>query len=192
MGTCLIPYIPAHLHANDRPDLPAFEVGERLFRRCPESVREKPFSAISLIDISVNREGPASMAPLCQPEDVLFNFNPTCKQPGERITGEIAVELVIKELAPNLTYEKATTETTGTTETPVFTCVIRLLHKKEVCNYAHCAFELRLDGEEVTFANYKQSLGTKGPIFSKLRDWCRQELGKMYVRQEAKEEVRLM
>lgn len=193
MGSCAISYIPVHLHASGRPDLPVFEVGERLFRRCPESGQEKPFSAISLVDISVNREGPAALAPLCYRDDVLFNFNPTEKQPGQRIAGQVAVELVFKELVPHGSYEKASTEPTAVnTEAPVFTCIIRLLHKQEECNYAHCAFEMRLDGEEVTYANYKQSLGAKGPAFSKLRDWCRQELGKMYVRQEVKEEVRLM
>lgn len=186
MSSCFIAYIPERLHTRDRPDIPSFELGERLYRRCPEADSEKPFSSISLVDISVNRAGPASLAPLCQPDDVLFNFSPSEKQPGERITGEVVIELTVVELT-NSTYEQAKTEQPAATA--AITCVIRLLHKKEPCNYAHCAFVLKLDGEEVTFENYKQGLGGKGAAYSRLRDWCRQELGKMYLRQEVREEV---
>ena len=204
MDTCPIPYIPCRLHAGDKPDIPEFEVGEKLYRRCPEAVWDKPFSTISLVDISINRAGPTSVAPLCEPEDVLFNFNQTEKQPGERIVSEVCRELVVKEIdgtgtarkkvsVPKLPVIQSTATPTGITQTteeaPPPECVIRLLHKKEVCNYAHCVFELRLNGVEVTFRNYKEGLGAKSRELSALRDLCRQELGKMFLSQEAKEKV---
>lgn len=209
MDTCPIPYIPCRLHAGDKPDIPEFEVGEKLYRRCPEAVWDKPFSTISLVDISINRAGPAAIAPLCEPEDVLFNFNQTEKQPGERIVGEVCRELVVKELHTSGTAQKTVSvpqtsvkpvaaskavaaqvaATQPDEKAPPIECVIQLLHKKEVCNYAHCVFELKLNGVEVTFKNYKEGLGAKSRDLSALRDLCRQELGKMFLSQEAKEQV---
>lgn len=204
MNTCPIPYIPCRLHAGDKPDIPEFELGEKLYRRCPEASWEKPFSTISLVDISVNRAGNTSTGPLCEPEDVLYNFNQTAKQPGQRIVGEVCRELVVKELhssgtalkivsVPPLPVKQATGPQTGapqaTVAAPLPECVIRLLHKKEACNYAHCAIELKLNGEEVTFQNYKAGLGAKSREIAALRDMCRQELGKMFLMQEAKEKV---
>jgi hypothetical protein len=176
VSACHISYIPARLHTDGREDLTCFEIGEVLYRRCPPKIKDSPFEDISLVDLSVNREGPKSVAPLCEPTDVLYNFTPE-KRGGERIEGEVAVALVIRELTPESKYVYSTQVPDNAPDTNV--CIMELVHKKELCNYAHCAFELRLNGELVTFENYKASLGAKE--HRHLRTKCRFELANMIV-----------
>lgn len=179
MEDCSLPQIPARLHANGRPELPLFEIGEQLYRRCKPVEVENPFASLSLVDLSVNRTGPADIAPLCEEVDVLRNFSSENEE--EWIQNEVAVSMVIKELNEVGTYSYVTTLPDG--GVPVTdTCVLTLAHDQIPCNYAHSAFQLRLNGKEVTFGNYKDSLGDKK--YRKFRDKCRFELGKMIIKGE--------
>lgn len=175
---CDIPYIPVRLHTAGRPDLPAFSIGELLYRRSPNPA--SPFDGISLVDLSVNRQGSAQ-APLCEPDDVLFNFNPGNNK-GPRLKEHIVI-LEIKELTPERIYEKEQKYPLQIEEYAlVHNCRMRLCHRKEECNYAHCAFEIFFDGVEMTFGNYKQHLGKH----KQLRTWCKNELAKMIIKREVR------
>jgi hypothetical protein len=174
---CSLPQIPARLHASGRPALPIFEVGELLYRRCKPEEVENPYAAISLTDLSVNRTGPAEIAPLCEAQDVLRNFSDSDSQ--EWIADQVAVTMAIKEVNQVGTYRYEATQPDGEITD---TCILELAHAQEPCNYSHSAFKLFLNGEEVTFANYKSTLGEKKR--RKFRDQCRFELSKMILKGE--------
>lgn len=176
---CSVSYIPTRLHTNGRADLPAFEVGEKLYRRCPPKAQESPFESISLVDLSVNRTGPGAVAPLCQPTDVLYNFTPA-QRPGERIEGEVVVALEIRELTETAYTYLARLPDQQEVDLPV--CRMDLAHRAEPCNFAHCAFELRLNNELVTFENWSVGLGLKK--YRHLRTLCRTELARMLIKGE--------
>lgn len=179
---CTLSYIPSHLHTSGRPDLNYFSIGEFLFRRCKEGNKYNPFDEISLIDISLNRRGPDPENILSDPEDVLFNTNPGNGK-GEIINESIAY-LEIKELDENNGYDKSYTHETITASGEKINniCRIILKHDKTPCIYAHCAFKIFLNGIETTFLNYKTGLGKQ----SQLRIWCKNELAKMYIKQEVR------
>lgn len=177
MEECSLPQIPARLHASGRPVLPFFEVGEWLYRRCKPAEVANPYATISLTDLSVNRTGPAEVAPLCEAQDVLRNFSHSDTK--EWIEDQVAVAMVIKEVNQGRTYRYEATQTIGEI---VDTCILELTHAQEPCNYSHSAFKLFLNGDEVTFDNYKSTLGEKK--CRKLRDQCRFELSKMIVKNE--------
>lgn len=145
-----------------------------MYRRCKPEEKENPFGHISLVDLSVNRQGTTEL--LSEAKDVLLNTSPTEKKPQQRFSELAIVTLEIKELAGCGTYDKA--ELIGENF-----CIIYLVHRPEPCNYAHAAFEIYYNGREVTFNNYKKTLGKN----NKLRTWCKQQLANMIV----KEEVRL-
>lgn len=176
MEPCLLSHIPPRLHRATQPLLPTFLLGESLYRRAPEDSAIEPFDGVSLVDLSVNRAGPDVQAPLCQPDDVLWNFNLTSRQPSPRLIGQVVVPLEIQELTEAGVYEKTMTMP-RIGQTQLHTCTIRLHHKPEACNYAHCAFEIWYDGVEMTFDNYNESLRKHIP----LRTWCKKELVKMLV-----------
>ena len=90
---------------------------------------------------------------------------------------KVVVTLEILEIAESHTYEKPFTYNRDK-------CIIYLKHKPEACNYAHAAFELHINDTEVTFQNWKETLGSKAQ--KHLRTMCRQELAKMILREEVK------
>lgn len=176
--SCQIPYIPERLHINNRPHVGEFFYGEILYRRCPKDKVKNPFDGISLVDLSVNRQGAPLDEPLCEPGDVLFNMVPENGK-GERLD-EAVVPLKILELDEEKQYLKSQSATTSG-EVPVTNnCTIHLRHKVEPCNYAHAAFEVYYNGEEMTFDNYKQTL-KKNTL---LRTWCKNEISKMILHEE--------
>lgn len=190
---CQIPYIPTRLHTGSRVGISNFELGELIYRRLPERIISNPFG-ISLADISVNRKGLSSEPPLCEREDVLYNTTPE-KKPGERID-EAIITLIIKRLTPELVYKfisrpdpkvlppNAPVHPNRLTQEEIdnTVCVMELIHKPIPCNYSHCAFEIRLNGEEVTMDNYNQTLGLKK--YSEVRDKLRIELVEMILTEE--------
>ena len=140
--------------------------------------RGNPFDGISLVDLSVNRSG-LLLEKLSEPADVLFNMTPE-NQKGEMLNEEV-VHLRISELDENNQYKKAETRTkeiNGITTTN--SCLLHLRHKKEECNYAHCAFEVIYNSVEMTYENYSKHL-KKDTV---LRSWCKNEIAKMIVKEE--------
>lgn len=198
MGECEIPYIPARLHTGDRAEISTFEVGELIFRRTPQSLANNPFG-ISLVDISVNRKGLSGMSPLSEGNDVLYNVTPE-KYSGEFIDGLITT-LVIRSLTEKSTYKfiakpakktlppnaESSPNRLNQEEINNTVCEMELCHKPTPCNYAHCAFEIKLNGQEVTYENYKSTLGHKK--YTEVRDKVRLELVEMMLTEEI--EVRI-
>ena len=179
---CSLARIPARLHTQGRPALPRFEVGELLYRRCQPAEIENPFAAISLVDLSVNREGPQGLSPLCEPPDVLRDFSAQATQDW-LTTGEVALALQVMEVNENATY-RYQSELPGAPLPATATCVLELAHDREPCNYAHSAFKLHLNSREVSFANYHEKEGLGANKYRKFRTQCRYELGRMLVKEQ--------
>jgi hypothetical protein len=179
---CELTYIPERLHCKDRPDLPIFFVGEEIYRRSKASKIEETFSQIDLRDISVNRRGDPGVESISQPDDVLFNLDPS-NGLGEKLVQRVAI-LEIKSIAPCGTYEKSFSLNgqDGNGNPVTNTAGLKLIHKKLDCNYAHSAFAVAYNGEIVDQVNYKKTIG-KGSA-SELRTQCKMELAAMIVREE--------
>jgi len=177
---CSLPRIPSRLHCSGRPALPSFEVGELLYRRCKPDEIENPFAKISLVDLSVNREGPKDVAPLCEPQDVLRDFSAEANQDWLP-TDEVAVALEIMQVNEEGTY-RYQSELPGNPAPATATCVLQLAHDREPCNYSHSAFKLYLNGVEVSFSNYEETDGMGANKYRKFRTQCRFELGRMLIK----------
>lgn len=179
---CELVYIPCHLVKNGRKNLDKFFLGEFLYYRCEEAVKSNPFDKISLIDLSHNRSG-TWFNFLSKPEDVLYNTNPL--KPEQIIDLSIAC-LKIEELIDNA-YIKEIKEPADNPATPIIpeqlVCVIKLKHKPIECNYSHCAFEFYLNNTEVTFDNYRTTLGHKSSNPTKIRTRCKHEISKMIIKE---------
>lgn len=187
--SCKLSYIPKRLVWDCRPIVPTFKIGEKLFRRCKKEEKENPFDRISLVDLSLNRSGDETFE-FSRPSDVLYNTNPTIEKPQEIFTEEVVVQLEILELTNELQYQKVFFEPiVGLNETqPLgqFCCEIFLRHKPDNCNYAHCSFEFYYKGEEVTWKNYKTTLGKKNSETTKLRTLCKHEISRMMIKEEVR------
>jgi hypothetical protein len=177
---CSLLQIPPRLHANGRAALLRFEVGERLYRRCKPDEIENPFAKISLVDLSVNREGPKEVAPLCEPQDVLRDFSAESAEEWLP-AGEVAVALEVMEVNEEGTY-RYESELPGSPAPATATCVLQLAHDQEPCNYSHSAFKLFLNADEVTFDNYDEKEGLGAKKYRKFRTQCRFELGQMLLK----------
>ncbi len=180
---CELTYIPTNLLRFGRNDFNKFYIGEYLYFRCKEEVKNNPFDAISLVDLSHNRSG-RWFNIFSIPNDVLLNTNPTIEKPEEKFDLSIAC-LEIKELI-NRTYVKELREpeVSGGEILSQTKCVIQLKHKPINCNYSHCAFEFYFNDEEVTFKNYGTTLGSKAN--KKLRTRCKHEISKMIIKEEVR------
>lgn len=174
MEECSLPRIPDHLHSKGRPDLPLFEVGEYLYRRCKPLEVEDPFATVRLTDLSVNRQGPTNNRPLCEPEDVLRDFSVDAQR--DWIEEQKAIALTIKEVNEQATYRYETSLVDDAGKVTAV-CVMVLVHDQEPCNYAHCAFQLWFNEEEVTRENYKKGFGRNQ--YNDLRDRCKFQLARM-------------
>lgn len=171
---CPLDYIPDRLHTNDRQPINEFGLHELLFRRCKLEEKENPFAKISLVDLSVNRQGEIGEE-LCKPDDVLFNTHPEEGHIQARFDDQVIVVLEILEIAPSNTYEKLFEEDANN-------CRIILRHRPDPCNFSHSAFEIFYNQTEVTYENWKNTLGKN----NKLRTKCRQEMAKMILREEVR------
>lgn len=182
---CEIPYIPNRLHRNGRENIVEFEIGELLFRRCPPNHVRNPFDSISLVDVSVNREGPEA-GKFCEEEDVLYI---TIPNDGDKEKYEESIcRMQILELNDNSQYEKRIDgkQAGPNGEQNDISCTIKLKHKSEDCNYAHSAFEFYYDEEEVTWENFKATLGKDNKGHRKLRTTCKTEISKMILKEEVR------
>lgn len=94
----------------------------------------------------------------------------------------------ILELNEHLQYEKQIDgiQVGSNGEQNNIYCTIKLKHKSEDCNYAHSAFEFYYDDEEVTWENYKATLGKENKGHSKLRTKCKTEISKMILKEEVR------
>ena len=180
MEECSLLRIPPRLHSNSRAALSHFEVGERLYRRCKPDEIENPFAKISLVDLSVNREGPKDVAPLCEPQDVLRDFSATANKDW-LATSEVAVALEVMQVNKEGTY-RYQSELPGAPAPATATCVLQLVHDQEPCNYSHSAFKLYLNDAEVSFDNYDEKDGMGANKYRKFRTQCRFELGRMLLK----------
>ena len=178
MEACNIPYIPERLHTNDKPDIPVFELGEHLYYRCKPEHLDQPFDGIKIFDLSVNRQGHKNNL-LSNPEDVLFNINPENGK-GELLDTAI-ITLEIIEISENNTYEKTINHEgeDGEGNPKTYSCFLKLLHDKLVCNYAHSIFKIKFEQETVTRDNWKITLGKKGKSVTELRTKCKLEFEEM-------------
>lgn len=181
---CILHYIPPHLVKNGREPLALFYIGEFLYYRCEEAVKLNPFDSISLVDLSNNRSGSQANF-LSYPEDVLYNTNPTALKPQEKFDKLSIVCLEIVELENN-SYRKEFKEPVNLpipnpTNIQQNVCVINLKHKPIECNYSHCTFEFHFNTIEVTFENYKTTLGAKANKI--IRTKCKQEISKMIIKE---------
>lgn len=176
INICDLAHIPPRLHYNDRPLLDEFHIGEEIYRRSKLEAIEHPFAAISLADISVNRQG-NPQSPLSVHDDVLFN---TVHSEGEDVPKyrQGVVVLEVKELLGDNTFKK---EFHGQDKqgNPVI-LELHLKHRPIPCNYVHCVFELIFNGEVVTMANYKNTLDK----YKELKNNCRLAIQQMIIRRE--------
>lgn len=181
---CPLTYIPEHLHTGDKPDIARFFINEILFRRCRPEDRLAPLD-VPLYDVSLNRQGNPD-ALISVSDDVLWNADPEQPQPGKRYDGWQVAHLRVMELTPEHQYEKtcAYTGSDGNGKPLTISCTIRLKHDMLPCNYAHTVFQFEYGGQVVTKANYKQTLGKKGTMYSELRTRCKEELHNMNIKEE--------
>lgn len=187
--SCNLSYIPARLVWGGRPIVQSFKIGEKLFRRCKEEERENPFDSISLVDLSLNRGGDEEFQ-FSLPKDVLYNTNPTETKTQQVFDEEVVVALEIKELDAQSQYRKLFYEPVGNQNEEQlygqFCCEIFLRHKPDDCNYSHCSFEFYYKGEEVTWKNYKTTLGKGNSETRKLRTKCKYEISRMIIKEEVR------
>lgn len=171
---CKIVYIPERLHRKKRPIVETFEVGECLYMRCLPEVVDNPYKAISIAELSHNRAGLTSNN-LSVPEDVLYSIK--LDEPFEKYDGKVICTLEIKSLTPeNKYYKTFTQEKDG----ELFTSVIELLHDPELCMYPHSVFRVWLNGEKITMANYKTTIGK----LTRIRTELKEELASMVRRKQ--------
>ncbi len=180
MEECSLVRIPLRLHSKGRTALPRFEVGERLYRRCKPEEIENPFAKLSLADLSVNREGPKEVAPLCEPQDVLRDFSVQASQDW-LTTDEVAMALEVMQVNEEGTY-RYQLELPGAPAPATATCTLQLMHDQEPCNYSHSAFKLYLNDIEVSLANYEAAEGMGAKKYRRFRTQCRFELGRMIIK----------
>lgn len=171
MNICTLPHIPERLHTKERLALKEFFIDEELYWRCKPKI-ELPYSAITLSDVSHNRQGHSENI-ISESLDVLWNID--ASKDFEKYEYDIVV-LKIKELLPNHTFSKQFEEDN-------YKVSMSLIHEPINCNYAHTIFKFifQLD-TEVTFKNYDDTLGSKKA--KKIRSLCKIEIQKMIIRKE--------
>lgn len=175
---CTIPYIPKHLHQNNKPLIPDFSDGELLFWRLGKNPPITPYSSISLYDVSFNRSGIGSKI-ISVSEDVLWNIESGATQ--KKYISDI-VTLVVKRIFSSNPPCKSIVHPDDISRGDQRVVVMTLLHDPLPCNYAHCIFVFDLNGVRVSKENYQQIFG--GGALKKLRQACRDELSKAILQKE--------
>jgi len=165
---CTLDYIPKHLHANEKPVVKEFSIGEKLYYRCKPNDLKRPYDKISLYDISHNRN--FNDASLFSEKDVLYNIIEDDEvQLYENLN---IVTLKIIELQGRYTHIK---EITSINDSSVKALIV-LKHSPVPCMYPHSVFEISVNDEVVDKSNYKQLLNKKNQTYKNLRSDIRQEL----------------
>ena len=178
MQECSIGYIPQRLQQNGKPIIEKFEVGECLYMRCKPEALKNPYESISITELSHNRAGLQHNI-LCNPDDVLYSIK--SDEPFEKYEGLDVCTLAIKSLNANNQYHKEySEEKNGQT----YTGMIKLLHEPVPCMYPHSVFRVWLNGETVTYDNYKQTLKK----VTKIRNLLKEELASMIRRNQVSQD----
>jgi hypothetical protein len=181
MSCCTLDYIPERLKTQDDSlTYDIFALEDILYRRVTQSQVDDPFGNISLTDLSHNI-GTILGNEISKSKDVLYSI--LIEEDFEIYLDYRPLELKIISLNENDCYDK------------VFVCEknennkvrIKLQHAPVCCMYPHCVFQffiIEADSTEteVTFDNYKVTLGSKP--FKYLRNILRQELSLMIIRKE--------
>ncbi len=178
MQACTLLYIPKRLHSNDRLSIKEFEVGEYLYRRCTKEELSNPFKTISLTELSHNRGGWKSQI-LCNPDDVLYSILES--EHFEKYVDKVICTLVIKSLTDDSKYIKQFSQTKDGKE---YIGKIELLHEPEVCMYPHSVFRIWVNGEKITYDNYKETLKK----LNEIRNQIKEELAAMIWTKEIHQE----
>ena len=179
MSCCQLDYIPERLKTqDDSPIYNRFSLEDILYRRVTQKQVDDPFGNISLTDLSHNI-GTVLGNEVSKSKDVLYSI--LAEEDFEIYSEFRPLELKIISLNENECYDK------------IFVCEknnntkvrIRLQHAPVCCMHPHCVFQFFvIDGDnpetEVTFDNYKVTLGSKP--FKYLRNILRQELSLMIIR----------
>lgn len=174
MQECLLHYIPNRLHTNERQIIDEFEVNENLYKRCNPEDLKNPYRAGTLSELSHNRSGLKEDI-LCNPDDVLYNIKP--EEQAEKYEGLKVCTIRIKDLNNENRYMKTFSEIkNGET----FKAEIELFHNPIPCMYPHSVFRISLNGQKVTYENYKQTLKK----VHKIRNSIREELSSMIWKRE--------
>lgn len=174
--SCSLPYIPLYLHHTSQELIQCFYVGDILYHRCSPEKLENPYKTVSITELSHNI-GTNNKVELSKLEDVLWST----KEEEELQKYDKAVcTLEIKSLNDQQTYHKQfEQEKNG----KVYKCVMELLHDPLPCMYPHCIFRVWLDGELVTYDNYKSTIRK----LKKIKTQLKQELGNMIVQREVRQ-----
>lgn len=167
---CQLSYIPSRLHSLGKDIFEEFYIGEELHYRCKPGQCSKPYQAISLYDISHNRN--FNDRATYQKDDVLFDIDESTNV--QFIVNKDISTSIIKSLSQNKTFEKKiVSDNNGST----LTANIKLIHSPLPCMYSHCAFEVSLDKTVITKGNYSNTLGKRNPkAYKNLRRDIRIEL----------------
>lgn len=181
MSCCQLDYIPERLKTqDDSPIYDRFALEDILYRRVTQNQVDDPFGNISLTDLSYNI-GTILGNEISKSKDVLYSI--LIEEDFEIYSDYRPLELKIISLNENECYDK------------IFVCEkngnikvrIKLQHSPVCCMHPHCVFQFFIiqpdsTETEVTFDNYKVTLGSK--IFKYLRNILRQELSLMIIRKE--------
>lgn len=180
MQECLLHYIPNRLHTNDRQIIDEFELNENLYKRCKLEDLKNPYRASTLSELSHNRSGLIEDI-LCNPNDVLYNIEPGGQ--AEKYEELKVCTIRIKDLNMENKYKKTFSEIkNGET----FNAIIELFHDPIPCMYPHSVFRIWLNGEIITYENYKQTLKKMHQI----RNSIREELASMIWKKELSQKNR--
>lgn len=174
MPDCNIPYIPDHLHANERIALSTFSVGEELYFRCDPKDLDNPYKGISITELSHNRSRTGEEA-ICEPEDVLWNIRE--EDDFQRYPNKVVCTLTIRDLNEDFGYKKEYSQKKDNEDR---VCVMALLHEPETCMFPHCVFRVWVDGVTISYENYKATIQKLNEIRNRLKA----ELASMIFRRE--------
>jgi hypothetical protein len=181
LETCTIPHVPTYLHWDGSTIVDKFFHDEKLYWRVSKTdISPKPFSSITLAEVSFNRSGNADLF-FCNEKDALLN---TTNNDEEFHSNCEVIELSIQKQDFDKNTVKTFTEPQDIKEgEKLYTVEMHLVHDPLICNNAHSMFRFKFEGEFVKFKEYKNSFGKDTPkAIKKLRSICKDELFKMQVR----------
>ena len=132
--------------------------------RCNKEDLSNPYNSITIAELSHNRQG-LNENIISEANDVLYNIS--SKNSFEKYDKEIC-SIKIKDLNNEEQYDKFFTDQHNSAN-------IKLIHQPVPCMYPHTIFRIILNGEIVTFDNYKTGLKK----LNKLRIIIKEELASM-------------
>jgi hypothetical protein len=170
--SCSLSHVPEHLHLAKKEVNNVFYLHEEIYRRCTLEEIHNPFQTISIVDLSVNRQGHQEDI-ISQKEDVLFNIKDSLPQ---KYIAEICVLRII-ELNDLNSFDKEFVEAKGEN---VHKARIKLVHDPKECMYPHCEFRVWVDSEHIGYSNYNRTVKK----LNKIRTQLKQCLAQMIIQRE--------